>query len=121
MSLFAAFSTSSSNICTAQVLLSVIAASYAVYHGPQGLKQIASRVHGFATALTSILKELGFEQLNAAYFDTISINVHSKVQTLKVEAEKRQINLRYEGEEVIIALDESVTVADLKNLVDVFI
>ena len=110
-----------SNICTAQVLLSVIAASYAVYHGPQGLTQIASRVHGFATALTSILKELGFEQLNAAYFDTISIKVYSKGQAIKAAAEKRQINLRYEGEEVIIALDESVTVADLENLVDVFI
>jgi glycine dehydrogenase len=110
-----------SNICTAQVLLSVIAASYAVYHGPQGLKNIASRVHGFATALASILKELGFEQLNASYFDTLSINVHLKAELVRAAAEKRHINLRYEGEEVIIALDESVTIAALKELTDVFI
>jgi len=109
-----------SNICTAQVLLSVIAASYAVYHGPEGLKKIALRVHGFATALAAILKEIGFEQLNAAYFDTLSVNVHAKGEAIRVAAEKRHINLRYEGEEVIIALDESVTVAALKELTEVF-
>ncbi len=109
-----------SNICTAQVLLSVIAASYAVYHGPQGLKTIGSRVHGFAAALTSVLKELGFEQLNASYFDTISIHAASKAEAIKISAEKRQINLRYEGEKVMIALDESTTVSALKELVDVF-
>jgi len=109
-----------SNICTAQVLLSVIAASYAVYHGPEGLKTIASRVHGFATALADLLKELGYEQLNTNYFDTLCINVHTKGAAIKAAAEKRHINLRYEGEEVIIALDESVTVQDLKALVEVF-
>jgi glycine dehydrogenase len=110
-----------SNICTAQVLLSVIAASYAVYHGPEGLKKIALRVHGFATALTAILKDLGLEQSNAAYFDTISFCAQAKYDGIKAAAEKRQINLRYENNQVIIALDESVTIADFTDLVAVLI
>jgi glycine dehydrogenase len=109
-----------SNICTAQVLLSVIAASYAVYHGPDGLKEIASRVYGFAVALEALLKESGYQQLNAAYFDTLSVHVHDKGAIIKAAAEKRRINLRYEGEEVIIALDESVTVHDLQELAEIF-
>ncbi|MBC7449917.1 MAG: aminomethyl-transferring glycine dehydrogenase, partial [Cytophagales bacterium] len=108
-----------SNICTAQVLLSVIASAYAVYHGPEGLKNIASRVHGFATALSSILKELGYKQNGSVYFDTLSIQV-SNADALKVAVEKRKFNLRYEREEVIIALDESVTVEDLTALAEVF-
>ncbi len=109
-----------SNICTAQVLLSVIAASYAVYHGPEGLKQIANRVHGFATALAAIVTEFGFEQTNAAFFDTISIKAPGKGFVIKAAAEKRRINLRYEGDLVLVALDESVTVEDLDQLIDVF-
>ncbi|ABG58298.1 aminomethyl-transferring glycine dehydrogenase [Cytophaga hutchinsonii] len=109
-----------SNICTAQVLLSVIAASYAVYHGPEGLKQIANRVHGFAAALSAIVTEFGFEQTNAAFFDTISIKAPGKGLAIKSAAEKRKINLRYEGDSVFVALDESVTVADLDQLIEVF-
>ncbi|WP_299250595.1 aminomethyl-transferring glycine dehydrogenase [uncultured Cytophaga sp.] len=110
-----------SNICTAQVLLSVIAASYAVYHGPVGLKKIALRVHGFATALAAIVKDLGLEQSNPAYFDTISFCAQAKYEEVKIAAEKAQINLRYENNQVIIALDESVTISDFTNLVAVLI
>lgn len=109
-----------SNICTAQVLLSVIAASYAVYHGPAGLTKIARRVHGFATALTSILNQLGFAQTNQAYFDTIAVQAKGQTAAIKAAAEKRLVNLRYENDSVVIALDESVTVADLTVLAEIF-
>ena len=74
-----------SNICTAQVLLAVMAGMYAVYHGPKGLKAIASRTHGLAVMTAEWLKLLGFEQVNEAYFDTIRINV-DEVQKEKIRA-----------------------------------
>ncbi len=82
--------TSHLNICTAQVLLAVMAGMYAVYHGPEGLKYIATKVHHAAVTLSNELEKLGYEQVNELYFDTIAI----KAQTDKVKtfAESNRIN-----------------------------
>ncbi len=74
-----------SNICTAQVLLAVMAGAYAVYHGPQGLKYIANKVHNNARILSQLLEKQGFEQLNTAFFDTIKVRVPD-TQILKINS-----------------------------------
>ncbi len=108
-----------SNICTAQVLLSVMAGMYAVYHGPDGLKKIAGRVHGLAIALDSGLKAMGIRQLNEHYFDTLKIEVKDKNAVLR-EAEKRQVNFRYIGDHYIgVSIDETTTHADCKVILEV--
>ena len=109
-----------SNICTAQVLLSVIAGSYAVYHGPQGLRAIAERVHGYAKVLAKSLESLGYTQNNKDYFDTITINVGDKSAALKSAAEKKGINFRYNGNAVSISLDETVEASEVKEIIEVF-
>ena len=111
-----------SNICTAQALLANMAAMYAVYHGPQGIKAIASRVHGMARALETCLTSLGFAQANAHYFDTLRITTDaSTVRTVRAAAESYRINFRYDGETGIgIALDETATIADLVNIIEAF-
>jgi len=110
-----------SNICTAQALLASMAAMYAVYHGPEGLRDIAGRVHEQARALEASLAALGCRQRNAAYFDTLSIEVPAGVDLLHERALRAGINLRYLGpREVCIALDETVSAADLDDIVAVF-
>jgi glycine dehydrogenase len=112
-----------SNICTAQALLANIAAFYAVYHGPDGLTAIARRVHEQAARLESALSSLGLRQLNAAYFDTISIDGKDDalVARVRAAAESANINLRYgAGARIGIALDETVTDADLDGIVGAF-
>ena len=112
-----------SNICTAQVLLAVMAGMYAVYHGPKGLKQIGSRVHGLAKLATIELSKLGLEQVNENFFDTIKIRLESKDQRnrLRTIAEKNRINLRYfEDEFVSISFDEIHEVADLFAVLSCF-
>lgn len=109
-----------SNICTAQALLANMAAMYAVYHGPVGLKKIAQRVHLLAKMLDLKLKELGFSQLNKVYFDTLHIKT-GNTETIRKAAEKREINFRYFDQEYIgISLDETTTTADLEAIVAVF-
>lgn len=108
-----------SNICTAQVLLAVMAGMYGVYHGPEGLKYIANKVHYGATNLAKSLEELGFEQTNSLYFDTLSV----KAEAAKVReiAETYEINFYYpDAETVAISINEATTVNDLKNIVAVF-
>ena len=108
-----------SNICTAQVLLAVMAGMYAVYHGPKGLKYIADTVHSSAVTLEKSLKELGFKQVNSAYFDTIQIKADASV--VKPIAEKNQINFYYpDAETVVIAINETTNISDLNNIVAVF-
>ncbi|MEP6262326.1 MAG: aminomethyl-transferring glycine dehydrogenase [Gillisia sp.] len=108
-----------SNICTAQVLLAVMAGMYAVYHGPKGLKFIADTVHSSAVTLEKQLKELGFSQLNTTYFDTLQIKADASV--IKPIAEKNKINFYYPNEEtVVIALNETTNIADLNRIVSVF-
>ncbi|MSO52134.1 MAG: glycine dehydrogenase (aminomethyl-transferring) [Acidobacteria bacterium] len=111
-----------SNICTAQALLANMAAMYAVYHGPEGIKAIAARVHTFARSLEGALASLGYQQANLQYFDTLRIHTDvTKAQAIRAAAERHQINFRYVGDtEIGIALDETVTAADLAAILDVF-
>jgi glycine dehydrogenase len=107
-----------SNVCTAQVLLAVVASMYAVYHGPQGLTRIARRVHGFTTALAEGLRRLGYGIVHEDYFDTIRVSLGKRSQQpILDEARNRRINLRaMEDRSIVIALDETVTNEDLANL-----
>ena len=109
-----------SNICTAQVLLSVIAAAYTVYHGPQGLKAIAEKVHGLAVSLESSLKEIGFQQLNPLYFDTLAIEAGDKKNLIAELSEQFQLNFRYEDTKVFISLDETSDIRDIRDIVTIF-
>src|SRR5436305_10214669 len=113
-----------SNICTAQALLANIAGLYAVYHGPNGLTQIATRVHAFAALLESELAKLGLKQLNAHYFDTVRFEVpnHPQVVGQIVKAAvSSKINLGYRRDGTIhVALDETVTVSDVRAIVAAF-
>ena len=109
-----------SNICTAQVLLSVMAGMYAVYHGPEGLRKIAGRVHALAKMLESALKAMGFRQQNEHYFDTLKVQVTDR-QAIALEAAKRKINFRYfDNNHVGISLDETTTTDDCKLILEIF-
>ncbi|MDQ6717012.1 MAG: aminomethyl-transferring glycine dehydrogenase [Gemmatimonadota bacterium] len=110
-----------SNVCTAQVLLAVVASMYAVYHGPKGLTRIASRVHGFGSALAEGLRRLGFAIVHENFFDTICVEAAGKCDLILSEAEKRGINLRRgSGDRIIIALDETVREEDLFGIFAAF-
>lgn len=109
-----------SNICTAQVLLAVIAGFYAVYHGKDGVKAIAERVHGLTRVLDQSLQNLGFEQLNKYYFDTIKVKVDD-IKLLRAIAENEEINFRYFDDHTVgISLNETVGLKDMVNIVKVF-
>ncbi|MEW7280648.1 aminomethyl-transferring glycine dehydrogenase [Aquimarina sp. 2201CG1-2-11] len=108
-----------SNICTAQVLLAVMAGMYAVYHGPEGLTYIASKVNASAVTLSNALKSLGIEQLNTTYFDTI--RVKSDASKIKEIAEANEMNFYYpDAETVLISLNEATTIEDLNTIIAVF-
>ncbi|MGY4225453.1 glycine dehydrogenase [Bradyrhizobium sp. USDA 4503] len=98
-----------SNICTAQVLLAVIASMYAVYHGPEGLTHIARSVHRRATVLAAGLRKLGFAPTSEAFFDTVTVEAGSKQIELVTRAQAEQINLRVGATTLGIALDETST------------
>ena len=105
-----------SNICTAQVLLANMASFYAVYHGPQGLKAIAQRVHRFADILATGLLQKGIELCHTAYFDTLSIKVANKSEVVSA-AQALQMNVRTDIEGVIgISVDETTTRKDIADL-----
>ncbi len=109
-----------SNICTAQVLLAVMAGMYGVYHGPDGLKFIANKVHDTSKLLSKELEELGLEQTNTAFFDTIKVKVPDS-RKLKAIAEKNNINLNYiDAETVSVSLNEAVSQNDLELLISCF-
>lgn len=114
-----------SNICTAQVLLAVMASMYAVYHGPRGLRRIAERVHLVARTLAEGLKRLGYQVSNEPYFDTLRVSVGSGAagtvdQILKV-AQAKCINLRQlDANTLSVALDETVCTQDLRDLLETF-
>ncbi len=111
-----------SNVCTAQVLLAVVASMYAVYHGPRGLSRIARRAHGFAAGLAEGLRRLGYTIAHEDYFDTIRVELGKRnAQVIVDEARSRRINLRaMEDRSVVIALDETVTDDDVANLLAAF-
>ncbi|GGH83140.1 glycine dehydrogenase [Filimonas zeae] len=108
-----------SNICTAQALLANMAAMYAVYHGAEGLKNIASRVALLAQTLSEALAELGFVNVNSQYFDTVKIDADAAV--IRPIAEKHQVNFHYFADNTIgIALDETTTQKDVLDIVYIF-
>ena len=114
-----------SNICTAQVLLAIMASMYAVYHGPEGLKAIARRVHALAAALAGGLRHLGYAVGREPFFDTLRVGTGDTGQRsadeLLAAAEARGINLRKLGERAVgISLDETATAADVEELLVVF-
>jgi len=113
-----------SNICTAQALLAVMAGMYAVWHGPNGLRHIATRVHGFATLLSKVLQNLGYTLDNDVFFDTLSINLANEdpelASSIKRDAIDREINFRYDAERVFIALNETVSLKDIEEIVSIF-
>ena len=111
-----------SNICTAQVLLAVIASMYAVYHGPEGLRAIAQRVHNFTAKLAESLRQLGFEIAHENFFDTIRVELGDATSADFLQrAERTGYNLRRLGEHAIgIALDETVTDNDIEKLMSLF-
>ena len=109
-----------SNICTAQVLLSVMAGMYAVYHGPQGLKKIAGRIHALTKSLEHGLKLLGVKQVNEFYFDTLKIQVPDK-KIVEQEALKREVNFRYFSDGYVgVTLDETTSSDDVNIILSVF-
>jgi glycine dehydrogenase len=111
-----------SNICTAQVLLAIMSSMYAVYHGPEGLKEIALRIHRRAAVLDAALKLMGFEQVNAQYFDTLQVELpEEELQKLKNIAEGKRINLNFlVPGQVGVSVDETTSLAQLTQVVLVF-
>ncbi|KYM81421.1 Glycine dehydrogenase [decarboxylating], mitochondrial [Atta colombica] len=110
-----------SNICTAQALLANMSAMYAVYHGPQGIRDIASRVHNLTLALAKGLEVAGNAINNIYFFDTITVSPKISVQVIKENANKAKINLRYFNNDTIgISLDETTTAEDVNDLFKIF-
>ena len=109
-----------SNICTAQVLLAVLAAAYGIYHGANGLRKIANKVHIKASSLAKSLTQAGFELASKQFFDTITLNT-TDAQALFAKAQAQNINLRLLSDnQLTIAVDETTTTQDLSELLAVF-
>lgn len=110
-----------SNICTSQVLLAVIAGFYAVYHGAEGLRLIAERVHRYAQILAAGIARSGHEVISRCYFDTLMVRMPNRAKRIAAQAEEAGINLRVINADTIgISLDETTTRNDLRTLWQVF-
>jgi glycine dehydrogenase len=110
-----------SNICTAQVLLSIMASMYAVYHGPEGLQNIALRTHGFTKLFATAITSVGYKVENENFFDTLRIRTKFTFDTIQEMTEKAGINIRYFADyHVGVSFDETTTLEDVKELVDIF-
>ena len=108
-----------SNICTAQVLLAVMAGMYAVFHGPKGLKYIANKVHASAVTLADALNQLGVYQTNTSFFDTLLVKADAA--KVKAVAEKNEVNFFYvDNETISISLNETTSLADLNQIASIF-
>ncbi len=112
-----------SNICTAQVLLAIMAGLYAVYHGPEGLRRIAERVHGLAALLAAGLRQLGFDIGSQEFFDTIRVRVtKTQCEQILLRADEQALNLRrYEDDSLGISFDETTDEGDVRRLMEVFV
>lgn len=109
-----------SNICTAQALLATLAGMYVVYHGPEGIKQIACKIHCKTSELNRRIAELGYKQTNKSFFDTLHIEVPANVTTDKIKtlAEAKYMNFNYvDSKTITISLDETTSIDDLNNIV----
>lgn len=112
-----------SNICTAQALLATMAGMYAVYHGPEGLTNIASNIHQLACLLSNNLSKLGLKNSNKTFFDTLKIELPANIsiEKLKQLAVSKEINFRYEAEKcVYISIDETASISDIQDIFTVF-
>ncbi len=111
-----------SNICTAQSLLAIIASAYAIYHGPEGLKKIALRVHRLARILNKSLQEMNYTTVGLSFFDTINVkSSKEKIANIRKKALKNKINFRYvTTEELTISLDEKTNLHDLTEILSCF-
>jgi glycine dehydrogenase len=109
-----------SNICTAQALLAIMAGMYAAYHGPKGLKQIAERIHGLTALLSDSLKALGYEQKNEFFFGTVQLELGDLLNPIHAEAINNEVNFNYRGSLITISLDETTSFEDVQTLVKLF-
>ena len=111
-----------SNICTAQALLAVMAGAYAVYHGPDGIKRIATIVHQQAQHLSNALEEIGYKNRNKVFFDTLMIDAGDEVGAIRGRAEKAGINFRYfeDGRHIGISVNETTSQQDIIDVLTVF-
>ncbi|RQU86021.1 glycine dehydrogenase (aminomethyl-transferring) [Burkholderia cenocepacia] len=110
-----------SNVCTAQALLAIMASMYAVYHGPHGLKTIALRVNRIAALFAAGVKQLGFATVNDTFFDTVTIDTGARTAQIHAFANAKRINLRRVSDtQVGVSVDETTTRDDLADLLDVF-
>ncbi|MCK5170618.1 MAG: glycine dehydrogenase (aminomethyl-transferring), partial [Bacteroidales bacterium] len=111
-----------SNICTAQALLATMAGMYAVYHGADGLKRIASHIHSMAVTISEKLQALGYKQENKNFFDTLKINLSNVKSTdIKKLALEREINFNYIDDNTIgISTDETTLIEDVNNVIEIF-
>ena len=110
-----------SNICTSQVLLAIMAGMYAVYHGPDGIKNIAARIHKYAAALNELITSANYEQLNTNFFDTLKIKADEKIiKDVWKKADALKINLRYGRDFIGISIDETTTANDIAVLASLF-
>ncbi len=108
-----------SNICTAQVLLAVMAGMYAVYHGPKGLKYIANKVHASANTTAEELNKLGVYQTNTSFFDTILVKADAA--KVKAIAERNEVNFFYvDAETISISFNETTSIADINQIIGIF-
>lgn len=110
----------SSNICTAQALLAIMAGFYATYHGPQGIRAIAGRIHGLTVLLSKALSLLGYQQENSTFFDTLTLDLGDLCDPLHAEALNNEMNFHYAENSTNITIDETTTLADIKEIVRVF-
>jgi glycine dehydrogenase len=109
-----------SNICTAQVLLAVMSSMYAVYHGPEGIRNIALRIHALAVSTAEQLGKLGISQSNSRFFDTLKVSVENSDE-FREHAEKQMINFRYfEDGSIGISFDQTHDLKDVEKVVSVF-
>ena len=110
-----------SNICTAEALSAVMAGMYGVYHGAEGIREIAEGIHAKAVYMSEMLQAYGFEQENTEFFDTLKIRCEEGIEPVKQAAEELGINLYYDAEGWIgLSLDETVTVDDMNDLIELF-
>ena len=110
-----------SNICTAQALLAIMAGFYAAYHGPAGLKQIAQSVRSKATALAKGINELGYDLKSSSFFDTVTIHTESRTQEIFSTAQDQLMNLRMlDANHISISLDETTTDQEIENITKLF-
>ena len=109
-----------SNICTAQALLAIMASMYAIYHGPKGIKLIAQRIHGLAILLSNTLEQLGYKQLNDVFFDTLKFELGDLTNPIHAEAINNEMNFHYSALVTTISIDETTSIQDIKTITRIF-